>query len=84
MAQRIFVECRSNHDLISVANLACENLLGRKFDPEKDFIRYLGDFTEKSKPTKVRVLVDCDCDKHESVTKIDLKCYNVTSNNDQM
>jgi hypothetical protein len=81
MAQRIFVDCRSNHDLISVANLACENHLGRKFDPNKDFIRYLGDLTERSKPTKVRVLVDCD--KNQTVTKIDLTCYHVTSNNDQ-
>jgi hypothetical protein len=82
MAQRIFVECRSNHDLISVANHACENLLSRKFDPKRDFIRYQGDFTERSKPTKVYVLVDCD--KDQSVTTIDLTCYNATSNNNQM
>jgi hypothetical protein len=80
MAQRIFIACRSNHDLIKVANLACKEQIGREYDPTADYLRYVGVF-DVAQNRKCQVLVDCDSTVTSSPREVHLSCYNTSWDN---
>ncbi|KAF4629658.1 hypothetical protein G7Y89_g8488 [Cudoniella acicularis] len=80
MAQRIFIACRSNHDLIKVANLACKEQIGREYDPMADYLRYVGVF-DVTQNRKCQVLVDCDSTVTSSPREVYLSCYNTSWDN---
>lgn len=75
MAQRIFVSCRTNHDEMTVANLACTVTIGRSYDPTKDVLRYTGQSNATQNPTKRQVLVDCNVTGNTIPTEVKLTCY---------
>jgi hypothetical protein len=63
MAQRVFISCRSHHDPIVVANLACSDLIDRAYTPKIDYMRWAGNFNNTQNRTKCQVLVDCRIDE---------------------
>jgi hypothetical protein len=83
MAQRIFVTCQSNHDPVIVGSLACEALLGRKYEYGTDYIRWVGNFGNERGHTKCQVLIDCNIAERKS-SEVPLKCYKTTSGGSQM
>jgi hypothetical protein len=84
MSHRIFVMCRSNHDPIEIANLACQNLLRRKYNHESDYVRCAGKFESAQENRKCQVLVDCSVGKREVGKGIPLVCYQAISKDAQM
>jgi hypothetical protein len=84
MAQRIFIACRSNHDPITIANLACQQLLSRNYSSDLDYVRWAGKFGDIQNSTKCQVLVDCDAAQRDPGKGISLFCYTTNSKDNQM
>jgi hypothetical protein len=84
MAQRIFIACRSNHDPLTVARLACQKQLGREYDPDEDFVRWAGAFDQPQSARKCQVLVDCSAIRNPVPTEITLSCYSVNTDSGNM
>lgn len=78
MAQRIFIACRSNHDQITLANLACQDLIGKAYDFNEDFLRRAGDFSEPENLRKCQIPVDCNAVRDSAPGEVELSCYNAS------
>lgn len=82
MARRILISCRTNHDEITIAHLACVETIGRKYDPAKDFLRYVGESDPTQSPGKRQVLVDCNVNDDIIPTEVELTCYTGSENSE--
>jgi hypothetical protein len=80
MAQRIFIKCRSNHDPINIGGLACQQQLGRPFNPDIDHIRWAGNFEPAEHPRKCQVLVDSNVNLSDGeVPQPKFACYEAST-----
>ena len=84
MAHRIFITCQSDQDPVIVGTLACEALLGRKYEYEKDYIRWVGKFGDERGVTRCQVLIDCNVAERKLSAAVPLKCYKTTSGQSAM